>query len=99
MFRQILVLVFYLFVKSSAFVGHRSLFLASSTAIASSVTETMPEAKAGDTIPDVTLKELLTGADKPEEVKLSDLIKGKKVAIFGVPGAFTPGTCGSDTQG
>lgn len=47
----------------------------------------MPEVKVGDAIPDVTMKELVTGADKPVEVKLDDLIKGKKVAIFGVPGA------------
>ena len=49
------------------------------------------EVKVGDTLPDVTVTELVTGADKPVEVKLADLIKGKKVAIFGVPGAFTPG--------
>lgn len=47
----------------------------------------MPEVKEGDTIPDVTMKELVTGGEKPEEVNLAELIKGKKVAIFGVPGA------------
>lgn len=47
----------------------------------------MPEVTVGDAIPDVPMKELVTGADKPVEVKLGDLLKGKKVAIFGVPGA------------
>lgn len=47
----------------------------------------MSEVKVGDTLPDVTMKELVTGAEGPVEVQLADLIKGKKVAIFGVPGA------------
>jgi peroxiredoxin len=51
----------------------------------------MPEVSVGDTIPDVTLTELSSGEDKPVDVKIVDLIAGKKVAIFGVPGAFTPG--------
>jgi len=46
----------------------------------------------GDTLPDATLVEL--GADGPTPVKISDKIKGRKVAIFAVPGAFTP-TCHS----
>ena len=72
----------------SSFISPRHILF--STAIASSsssTTEVMSEVKVGDTIPDVTMKELVTGADGPVEVKLRDLIKGKKVAIFGVPGA------------
>jgi len=46
----------------------------------------------GDKLPDATL--LKMGADGPEEVALSDKTKGRKVAIFAVPGAFTP-TCHS----
>jgi peroxiredoxin len=46
----------------------------------------MPEVQAGDVIPEVTMKELVTGAEGPVEIQLTDLIKGKKVAIFGVPG-------------
>ena len=46
----------------------------------------------GDTLPDATL--LRIGADGPEEVQLSSLTKGRKVAIFGLPGAYT-GTCTS----
>ena len=44
----------------------------------------------GDTIPDATL--LRMGADGPEAVQLSTLTKGRKVVIFGLPGAYT-GTC------
>ena len=51
----------------------------------------MPEVQVGDALPDVTMTELVTGAESPEKVKLLDLCKGKKVAIFGVPGSFTPG--------
>ena len=46
----------------------------------------------GDTLPDATLAEL--GADGPAPVKLGDKLKGRKVVIFAVPGAFTP-TCHS----
>lgn len=46
----------------------------------------------GDTLPDATLVQL--GAEGPEPVQLSDKIKGRKVVIFAVPGAFTP-TCHS----
>lgn len=44
----------------------------------------------GDKIPSV--KMMRWGADGPEAVTTDDLFKGKKVALFGVPGAFTP-TC------
>jgi 2-Cys peroxiredoxin 5 len=50
----------------------------------------MPEAKVGDTIPSVVMMEGLGDFEK-QEVNIAELIAGKKVAIFGVPGAFTPG--------
>ena len=54
--------------------------------------------KAGDKLPDGTLMET-TEFDSathcamgPKEVKVADAAKGKKIAIFGLPGAYTP-TC------
>lgn len=44
----------------------------------------------GDTLPDVTLTKAT--ADGPDQVQSSEYFKGKKVALFSVPGAFTP-TC------
>lgn len=44
-----------------------------------------------DKLPDVVLKEGQVDYGAPVEVKLLDLVAGKKVAIFAVPGAFTPG--------
>jgi len=44
--------------------------------------------KAGDRIPSVKLKKL--GAGGMEEFDTAEAIKGKKVVLFGVPGAFTP---------
>ena len=44
----------------------------------------------GDTLPDATLIQM--GSDGPEEVRVSEKTKGRKVVIFAVPGAFT-GTC------
>ncbi len=46
----------------------------------------------GDKLPDATLT--MMGTDGPQQVKLSDKLKGRKVAIFAVPGAYTP-TCHS----
>jgi len=46
--------------------------------------------KIGDKIPDVTLMHM---TDKgPTPLKTSELFAGKKVALFALPGAFTP-TC------
>ena len=46
--------------------------------------------KVGDKIPDATLMQM---TDKgPVPIKTSDFFKGKKVALFALPGAFTP-TC------
>ncbi len=53
--------------------------------------------KAGDKLPDGTLTEFVEEERPgctvgPNAFKVSDLAKGKKIVIFGVPGAFTP-TC------
>ena len=44
--------------------------------------------KVGDRIPSVKLTRW--GTNGPEPVMTDDLFKGKTVAFFGVPGAFTP---------
>lgn len=46
----------------------------------------------GSRLPEATLLQM--GANGPEKVSLADLTKGRKVVIFGLPGAFT-GTCTS----
>ncbi len=43
----------------------------------------------GDSIPNVELR--VMGAEGPEAVNTADLFAGKKVVLFAVPGAFTPG--------
>lgn len=53
--------------------------------------------KIGDHLPDGTLAEFFeTATDAcsigPNTFQAADLVKGKKIAIFGLPGAFTP-TC------
>lgn len=46
----------------------------------------------GDSLPDVTLLQI--GENGPEPVSLGDKLKGRKVVMFAVPGAYTP-TCHS----
>ena len=46
----------------------------------------------GDRLPEAKL--LWKGAEGPQEVRLCERLKGRKVVIFAVPGAFTP-TCDS----
>jgi glutaredoxin/glutathione-dependent peroxiredoxin len=46
--------------------------------------------KVGDKIPSATLMQMKGGA--PQPVKTDDLFSGKKVVVFGLPGAFMP-TC------
>ncbi len=53
--------------------------------------------KIGDTLPEGTLTEFIEVEQQgcslgPNAFKVSELTKGKKIAIFAVPGAFTP-TC------
>ena len=44
----------------------------------------------GDKVPSATLKQMTK--EGPKDVSTDELFKGKKVVIFGLPGAFTP-TC------
>lgn len=44
----------------------------------------------GDTLPDASL--LHIGPDGPDSVDLTALVKGRKVVLFGLPGAYT-GVC------
>jgi glutaredoxin/glutathione-dependent peroxiredoxin len=53
--------------------------------------------KVGDKLPSGTLSEFIEIEGDgctvgPNEFKVDDLVKGRKVVIFGLPGAFTP-TC------
>ena len=45
--------------------------------------------KTGDRIPSVTLKKM--GEKGPENISTEEIFNGKKVVLFAVPGAFTPG--------
>lgn len=53
--------------------------------------------KIGDRLPEGTLTEFIETETEgcslgPNAFKVSDLVKGKKIALFALPGAFTP-TC------
>ena len=45
--------------------------------------------QVGDKIPGVTLKTM--GAEGPQDISTDEIFTGKKVVLFAVPGAFTPG--------
>jgi peroxiredoxin len=49
--------------------------------------------KVGEVLPDATFKTL--GENGPADVSTKDVFSGKRVALFGVPGAFT-GTCSKE---
>lgn len=51
----------------------------------------------GDTLPDITLK--TNGADGPEDLSTGAFFKGRKVVLFAVPGAFTPGCSNTHMPG
>jgi peroxiredoxin len=53
--------------------------------------------KVGDRVPDGTLTEMIDAEREgctvgPNNFSVSDLVKGKRIVVFGLPGAFTP-TC------
>jgi len=52
-------------------------------------TETNMSINTGDKVPSLTLKTM--GAQGPEDISTDDIFSGKKVVLFAVPGAFTPG--------
>lgn len=59
--------------------------------------------KPGDTLPDATLTESTAFGDScpmpPQKLSAADLAKGKRIVIFGLPGAFTPTCSGRHVPG
>jgi glutaredoxin/glutathione-dependent peroxiredoxin len=53
--------------------------------------------KKGDRIPAVTLK--IMGDKGPRDITTAELFDGKKVVLFAVPGAFTPGCSNTHLPG
>ena len=53
--------------------------------------------KAGDKIPSSTLKTM--GEKGPTDITTAEIFKGKKVVLFAVPGAFTPGCSNTHLPG
>ena len=51
----------------------------------------------GDTLPSITLK--TNGPDGPEDLNTGEFFKGRKVVLFAVPGAFTPGCSNTHMPG
>jgi peroxiredoxin len=52
--------------------------------------------QTGDRLPDATLSEFIENETEgcalgPNTFQVADLVKGKTIVIFGLPGAFTPG--------
>src|SRR5262245_45678221 len=59
--------------------------------------------KAGDTLPDATLTETTEFGDAcplpPKKLSAAEMAKGKKIVIFGLPGAYTPTCSGKHVPG
>ncbi len=59
--------------------------------------------KTGDTLPDATLTESLAFGDScpmpPQKLSAAELAKGKRIVIFGLPGAYTPTCSGRHVPG
>ena len=53
--------------------------------------------QVGDTFPSLSLH--VMGENGPEAVTTDSLVKGKKVVLFAVPGAFTPGCSNTHLPG
>ncbi|MEQ6888465.1 peroxiredoxin [Halomonas sp. CS7] len=51
----------------------------------------------GDKIPDITLK--TNGPKGPEDLSTGDFFAGRRVVLFAVPGAFTPGCSNTHMPG
>jgi len=51
----------------------------------------------GDRIPSITVK--TNGPDGPLDLSTDDLFRGKRVVLFAVPGAFTPGCSNTHMPG
>ena len=51
----------------------------------------------GDKLPDVTIK--TNGAQGPEDLSPGEFFKGRRVVLFAVPGAFTPGCSNTHMPG
>ena len=51
----------------------------------------------GDTLPSIILK--TNGPDGPEDLNTGEFFKGRKVVLFAVPGAFTPGCSNTHMPG
>ncbi len=51
----------------------------------------------GEKVPEVTLHTM--GEDGMQEVSTSELFRGKRAVLFGVPGAFTPGCSNTHLPG
>ena len=51
----------------------------------------------GDNLPSIDIK--TPGADGPETINTGDVFSGKKVVLFALPGAFTPGCSAAHLPG
>merc|ERR1719253_393995 len=83
-----ILLIFALAATAVAFSPIRSTTTTTTTALNMATAE---EVKTGDKIPSIDLQEGTADYGAPSTVNIAELIAGKKVAIFAVPGAFTPG--------